>query len=135
MSIGTAGYTAMLSLMALESHGLSPDAGDVLVTGANGGVGGFAIALLASGGYSVVASTGRPAEADYLRRLGAMTIISPDRAVGARLAARQGTLGGCDRLRRQPYPCECLCRDARRRRRRRMRERTGHGSARHRRDC
>ena len=75
MSIGTAGYTAMLSLMALESHGLSPDAGDVLVTGANGGVGGFAIALLACGGYSVVASTGRPAEADYLRRLGAMTII------------------------------------------------------------
>ena len=75
MSIGTAGYTAMLSLMALESHGLSPDAGDVLVTGANGGVGGFAIALLACGGYSDVASTGRPAEADYLRRLGATTII------------------------------------------------------------
>ena len=75
MSIGTAGYTAMLSLMTLESHGLTTDSGDVLVTGANGGVGGFAIALLASGGYSVVASTGRPAEADYLRRLGAMTII------------------------------------------------------------
>ena len=75
MSIGTAGYTAMLSLMALESHGLTTDSGDVLVTGANGGVGGFAIALLACGGYSVVASTGRPAEADYLRRLGATTII------------------------------------------------------------
>ena len=75
MSIGTAGYTAMLSLMALESHGLTTDSGDVLVTGANGGVGGFAIALLARGGYSVVASTGRPAEADYLRRLGATTII------------------------------------------------------------
>ena len=75
MSIGTAGYTAMLSLMTLESHGLTTDSGDVLVTGANGGVGGFAIALLARGGYSVVASTGRPAEADYLRRLGAMTII------------------------------------------------------------
>ena len=75
MSIGTAGYTAMLSLMTLESHGLTTDSGDVLVTGANGGVGGFAIALLACGGYSVVASTGRPAEADYLRRLGAMTII------------------------------------------------------------
>ena len=78
MSIGTAGYTAMLSLMTLESHGLTTDSGDVLVTGANGGVGGFAIALLACGGYSVVASTGRPAEADYLRRLGATTII--DRA-------------------------------------------------------
>ncbi|MGW8493756.1 acrylyl-CoA reductase (NADPH) [Micrococcus luteus] len=75
MSIGTAGYTAMLSLMTLESHGLTTDSGDVLVTGANGGVGGFAIALLACGGYSVVASTGRPAEADYLRRLGATTII------------------------------------------------------------
>lgn len=75
MSIGTAGYTAMLSLMALESYGLTSEAGDVLVTGANGGVGGFAIALLARGGYSVVASTGRPAEADYLRRLGTTTII------------------------------------------------------------
>ena len=75
MSIGTAGYTAMLSLMALESHGLTTDSGDVLVTGANGGVGGFAIALLARGGYSVVASTGRPVEADYLRRLGATTIV------------------------------------------------------------
>ena len=74
-SIGTAGYTAMLSLMALESHGLTTDSGDVLVTGANGGVGGFAIALLARGGYSVVASTGRPVEADYLRRLGATTIV------------------------------------------------------------
>ena len=75
MSIGTAGYTAMLSLMTLESHGLTTDSGDVLVTGANGGVGGFAIALLARGGYSVVASTGRPVEADYLRRLGATTIV------------------------------------------------------------
>ena len=75
MSIGTAGYTAMLSLMALESYGLTSEAGDVLVTGANGGVGGFAIALLARGGYSVVASTGRPAEADYLRRVGATTIV------------------------------------------------------------
>ena len=75
MSIGTAGYTAMLSLMTLESHGLTTDSDDVLVTGANGGVGGFAIALLARGGYSVVASTGRPVEADYLRRLGATTIV------------------------------------------------------------
>ncbi|TRO14248.1 oxidoreductase [Ectopseudomonas mendocina] len=78
MAIGTAGYTAMLSLIALERHGLSPESGEVLVTGANGGVGSFAIALLAKHGYSVTASTGRPAEADYLKRLGASTII--DRA-------------------------------------------------------
>ena len=78
MAIGTAGYTAMLCLMALERHGLSPDSGEVLVTGANGGVGSFAIALLARLGYSVTASTGRPTEADYLKRLGASTII--DRA-------------------------------------------------------
>jgi acrylyl-CoA reductase (NADPH) len=78
MAIGTAGYTAMLSLIALERHGLSPESGEVLVTGANGGVGSFAIALLAKLGYSVTASTGRPAEADYLKRLGAKTII--DRA-------------------------------------------------------
>jgi len=78
MAIGTAGYTAMLCLIALERHGLSPESGEVLVTGANGGVGSFAIALLAKLGYSVTASTGRPAEADYLKRLGAKTII--DRA-------------------------------------------------------
>ncbi|WP_236794976.1 MDR family oxidoreductase [Amycolatopsis sp. GM8] len=78
MTIGTAGYTAMLSLMALEAHGLTPGDGDILVTGANGGVGGFAISLLAHNGYSVIASTGRPAEADYLKSLGATTII--DRA-------------------------------------------------------
>jgi len=78
MAIGTAGYTAMLSLIALERHGLSPERGEVLVTGANGGVGSFAIALLAKHGYSVTASTGRPAEADYLKHLGASTII--DRA-------------------------------------------------------
>lgn len=78
MAIGTAGYTAMLSLIALERHGLTPQSGEVLVTGANGGVGSFAIALLARKGYSVVAATGRLAEADYLKRLGANTII--DRA-------------------------------------------------------
>lgn len=78
MAIGTAGYTAMLCLMALERHGLKPEHGDVLVTGANGGVGSFAIALLAHHGYSVVASTGRPDEVGYLKRLGATTII--DRA-------------------------------------------------------
>ena len=88
MAIGTAGYTAMLCLIALERHGLTPDSGEVLVTGANGGVGSFAIALLAGQGYSVTASTGRLDEADYLQRLGATTIIdraelsSPGRVLG-----------------------------------------------------
>ena len=78
MAIGTAGYTAMLCVMALERHGVTPDRGDVLVTGANGGVGSVAIALLAKLGYTVVASTGRPQEADFLKTLGAAEII--DRA-------------------------------------------------------
>jgi acrylyl-CoA reductase (NADPH) len=78
MAIGTAGYTAMLSVIALEQHGLTPDKGDVLVTGANGGVGSFAIAILAKLGYRVVASTGRVAESAYLEKLGAAEII--DRA-------------------------------------------------------
>ncbi|EDM66749.1 putative dehydrogenase, NAD(P)-binding domain and GroES-like domain [Moritella sp. PE36] len=75
MAIGTAGYTAMLSVIALERHGITPDKGDVLVTGANGGVGSFAITLLAKLGYRVIASTGRPEEADYLTALGAAEII------------------------------------------------------------
>ncbi|WP_455913464.1 acrylyl-CoA reductase (NADPH) [Pseudomonas syringae] len=78
MAIGTAGYTAMLAIMALEKNGVTPDKGDVLVTGANGGVGSFAIALLAKLGYRVVASTGRLSESDYLTSLGAAEII--DRA-------------------------------------------------------
>lgn len=78
MAIGTAGYTAMLCVMALERHGVTPEQGEVLVTGANGGVGSFAIALLARLGYRVVASTGRASEHDYLKRLGASEVI--DRA-------------------------------------------------------
>ncbi|MFK3795722.1 MULTISPECIES: MDR family oxidoreductase [unclassified Pseudomonas] len=78
MAIGTAGYTAMLAVMALEKNGVTPDKGDVLVTGANGGVGSFSIAILAKLGYRVVASTGRMAEAGYLQQLGAAEII--DRA-------------------------------------------------------
>jgi acrylyl-CoA reductase (NADPH) len=78
MAIGTAGYTAMLALMALERHGLTPASGPALVTGAAGGVGSTAISLLADSGWKVIASTGRPGEADYLRRLGASEII--DRA-------------------------------------------------------
>lgn len=78
MAIGTAGYTAMLSVIALEKHGLAPDQGPILVTGANGGVGSYAIRLLHLLGFDVVASTGRPEESDYLKRLGATEII--DRA-------------------------------------------------------
>ena len=78
MAIGTAGYTAMLCVLALERHGLKPGDGPVVVTGAAGGVGSVAIALLAKAGWHVIASTGRPEEADYLKGLGAAEII--DRA-------------------------------------------------------
>lgn len=75
MAIGTAGYTAMLCVMALEERGVAADSGEVLVTGAAGGVGSIAIALLAGRGYRVVASTGRSTEADYLRSLGATDVV------------------------------------------------------------
>ncbi len=75
MAIGTAGYTAMLSVLALEHGGMSPDRGDILVTGAGGGVGSVAIALLSKLGYRVLASTGRLQESSYLKTLGAAEII------------------------------------------------------------
>ncbi len=75
MAIGTAGYTAMLAVMAIERHGLTPSSGPALVTGAVGGVGSTAVSLLAGKGWKVIASTGRPNEADYLRQLGASEII------------------------------------------------------------
>ncbi len=78
MAIGTAGYTAMLCVLALERHGVTPGNGDVLVTGATGGVGSVAVALLASLGHRVVAATGKASEADYLSALGAAEVI--DRA-------------------------------------------------------
>jgi acrylyl-CoA reductase (NADPH) len=78
MAIGTAGYTAMLCVLALERHGLRPDDGEVLVTGATGGVGSVAVAILGKLGHRVVAATGRPAEAAYLRGLGASEVL--DRA-------------------------------------------------------
>lgn len=78
MAIGTAGYTAMLCVMALQRHGVTPESGDILVTGAAGGVGSVAVALLSSMGYNVLASTGRPEEAEYLKQLGAADIV--DRA-------------------------------------------------------
>jgi acrylyl-CoA reductase (NADPH) len=97
MAIGTAGYTAMLSVLALEKHGLSPTQGPVVVTGAAGGVGSVAIALLSKLGYSVIASTGRVSEAAYLRDLGASDVI--DRAelsVAVKPLAKERWAGGID---------------------------------------
>jgi acrylyl-CoA reductase (NADPH) len=82
MAIGTAGYTAMLAVMALEQHGITPARGAVLVTGAAGGVGSVAVAILSKLGFAVAASTGRVQEADYLRRLGAAEIIDRNQLSG-----------------------------------------------------
>jgi acrylyl-CoA reductase (NADPH) len=81
MAVGTAGYTAMLCVMALERYGITPGDGEILVTGAAGGVGSIAVALLSKLGFRVAAMTGRPAEADFLRQLGAAEIV--DRAAYA----------------------------------------------------
>jgi acrylyl-CoA reductase (NADPH) len=81
MAIGTAGYTAMLCVMSLQRHGVSPESGEIAVTGAGGGVGSVAVALLSTLGYTVVAVTGRRAEADYMKRLGAAEVL--DRALFA----------------------------------------------------
>src|SRR6266851_7013451 len=86
MAIGTAGFTAMLAVMALEEHGLTPDKGEVLVTGAAGGVGSVATAILAKLGYAVAAATGRPEQHDYLRGLGAKVFV--DRAELAKPVTR-----------------------------------------------
>jgi acrylyl-CoA reductase (NADPH) len=75
MAIGTAGYTAALCVVALENHGVKPDQGEVLVTGATGGVGSVAVSLLAKAGFTVIAATGKASEADYLKQLGATDII------------------------------------------------------------
>lgn len=82
MAIGTAGYTAMLCLMALEKHGLKPERGPAIVTGAVGGVGSVAVALLARAGWHVIASTGRPEEGDYLKGLGAAEILARSELTG-----------------------------------------------------
>ncbi|TAK47166.1 MAG: oxidoreductase [Xanthobacteraceae bacterium] len=97
MAIGTAGYTAMLCVMALERHGLTPQSGPVVVTGAAGGVGSVAVTILARLGYHVIASTGRPAEADYLRHLGAAEIIDRKELQGpAKPLDRERWAGGID---------------------------------------
>jgi acrylyl-CoA reductase (NADPH) len=97
MAIGTAGYTAMLAVLALERHGITPERGPIVVTGAAGGVGSVAVAILAKLGYQVVASTGRPDEADYLRRLGAGEVIDRAELSGpVRPLARERWAGGID---------------------------------------
>jgi acrylyl-CoA reductase (NADPH) len=97
MAIGTAGYTAMLAVMALERHGLTPDRGGIIVTGAAGGVGSVAVALLATLGYRVTASSGRPHESDYLKALGATEIIDRKELAGpAKPLAKERWAGGID---------------------------------------
>jgi acrylyl-CoA reductase (NADPH) len=97
MAIGTAGYTAMLCVMALERAGIGPDRGPVIVTGAAGGVGSVAVALLAKLGYQVAASTGRPSEAGYLKDLGATEVIARADLTGpARPLAKERWAGGID---------------------------------------
>ena len=97
MVIGTAGYTAMLAVMALERAGIKPSQGQVIVTGAAGGVGSVAIALLAKLGYAVAASTGRPEEAAYLKDLGASDIVSRNELTGPpRPLAKERWAGGID---------------------------------------
>ena len=97
MAIGTAGYTAMLAVMALERAGLTPARGSIVVTGAAGGVGSVAVALLAKLGYAVVASTGRPDEAGYLKGLGAAEVIERKELAGpVRPLAKERWAGGID---------------------------------------
>jgi acrylyl-CoA reductase (NADPH) len=97
MAIGTAGYTAMLAVMALERQGLKPSSGPIVVTGAAGGVGSVAIAVLSKLGYHVVASTGRTSEADYLKSLGAAEVIDRAELAGApRPLNKERFAGGID---------------------------------------
>ena len=98
MAIGTAGYTAMLCVLALEDHDITPEAGPVLVTGAAGGVGSVAVAVLAARGYEVHASTGRPEEANYLVGLGASEIVDRTELseTGGRPLARARWAGAVD---------------------------------------
>jgi len=97
MAIGTAGYTAMLAVIALERAGVAPARGPVIVTGAAGGVGSVAIAILSKLGYTVIASTGRPTEADYLKGLGAADIIERKELTGVpRTLGKERWAGGID---------------------------------------
>ncbi|MCU7839050.1 MAG: oxidoreductase [Candidatus Thiodiazotropha sp. (ex Troendleina suluensis)] len=97
MAIGTAGYTAMLCVMALEQHGVAADDGEILVTGAAGGVGSVAVSLLSRLGYRVIAATGRPAERDYLLSIGAKDILDRNELSGkARAISKERWAGAID---------------------------------------
>jgi acrylyl-CoA reductase (NADPH) len=97
MAIGTAGFTAMLAVLALEKHGLTPKDGPIVVTGAAGGVGSVATAVLAKLGYQVIASTGRPSEAGYLKDIGAAEVIDRNELSGpAKPLAKERWAGGID---------------------------------------
>ena len=131
MAIGTAGFTAMLAVMALEEHGLAPGGGEVLVTGAAGGVGSVAVAVLAALGHVVTASTGRAAAHDYLRGLGAKALIDraelakgPARPLGQRALGRRDRRGRRRDARHHPHsaPLRRLGRRLRSRRRQRSAE-------------
>lgn len=98
MIIGTAGFTAALSVQSLEDHNISPDKGNVLVTGATGGVGSFAVSILSNLGYSVAASTGKQTQHDYLRQLGAKTVLSREEVYDGKIRAlgKQQWIGAID---------------------------------------
>lgn len=121
MAVGTAGYTAMLSVLALEEHGIGPESGPVIVTGAAGGVGSVAVAVLAELGYEVVASSGRiESEGDYLRNLGAAELMHRDQLSGpGRPLGKARYAGGIDTVgshtlvniiaQTQPHGCVAAC--------------------------
>ncbi len=127
MAIGTAGYTASLCVGALLDHGVRPDQGEILVTGATGGVGSIAVALLAKAGFTVAAATGKPSEAGYLQRLGAATVLDRAEFAGPGKPLHKERWAGCRRLGRQPHAGERLCADPLRRDGRGVRSGPRHG--------
>ena len=129
MAIGTAGYTAMLALMAIEREGLTPSSGPALVTGAAGGVGSTAISLFVGKGWKVIASTGRASEAEYLKAPRRGRDHRPRDAQRPRQAARQGAMGGGGRQRRLDDARQRARADPIRRRGRGLRPRGRHGLA------
>ena len=129
MAIGTAGYTAMLSVLALEKQGLTPKQGPIVVTGAAGGVGSVATAVLSKLGYHVIASTGRLSETPYLKGLGAAEVIDRNELSGpAKPLAKERWAGG-DRQRRLDHAGQPALDDEVWRGHRRLRPCRGHGSA------
>ena len=129
MAIGTAGYTAMLAIMALERHGITPRQGPVIVTGAAGGLGSIAVTLLAKLGFIVIASTGRPTEADYLKRSRGPRDHRTQRARDAKQGARPRAMGWRHRHGRLDHTGQRAFDDALRGRGRSLRTSRWNGSA------